>query len=157
MIFTWKESRTYSVDPQRIGDELEKIRAASNGALVPSAVVKCASNRKNVLHPLFEWDDRQAATAFRKHQARMIIRGLVIHMDSEEDLPPTGYVNVVIETDEGSEQYYTTAIDAVNNDVTRIYILAQALRSANYFRTKYRHLEELSAIINQMDIILDEV
>ncbi len=147
MIFTWKESRTYPADAQAVGGELEKLRAAAGGILLPSAVVDCASSKKSALHPLFEWNDKTAGIKFRKHQARLILRAIVIHMDEDEGLPPTGYVNVKIETEEGSEQYYMTAIDAVSNEVTRAYVLAQALRAADRFREKYRHLEELAEIM----------
>ncbi len=157
MKFTWKESRTYPADAQAVGGELEKLRIASGGVLIPSAVVGRASNRKNVLHPLFEWDDKIAGVKFRKHQARLIIRALVIHVSEDEGLPPTGYVNVRIETEDGGiEQYYMTAVDAVTGKATREYILGQALRMADLFREKYRHLKELSEIIDAIENTLKD-
>lgn len=157
MKFTWKESRTYPADAQAVGGELEKLRIASGGALLPSAVVARATNRKNVLHPLFEWDDKIAGIKFRKHQARLIIRAIVIHVSGDEGLPPTGYVNVKIETEDGGiEQYYMTAIDAVTGEATRAYVLAQALRAAERFREKYQHLKELAEIIDAIENALGD-
>lgn len=53
----------------------------ANGGLDPRAVVDDARRPESPLHPLFDWDDSEAAEKWRLHQARHHIRQvrLVIH------------------------------------------------------------------------------
>lgn len=54
-----------------------------NGGITPDLVIKAASDPKNVLHHLFEWDDTKAGNAFRVDQARQIITSVKINIVTE--------------------------------------------------------------------------
>jgi hypothetical protein len=80
-----KAKRTYKwVDgfPARLpasvaGQELARLRAATPGGITPQAVVDSARPDDAPLHPAFEWDDYSAAEAYRRQQAKGIIRAIV--------------------------------------------------------------------------------
>src|ERR1700680_1931431 len=79
--------------PQKIGEALAQIAAASNGHLTPKAVVSEARNNRSVLHRHFEWDDAVAAEAFRLDQARTLIRSIRV-VDNENDETPPAWVSI---------------------------------------------------------------
>jgi hypothetical protein len=75
-------------DPQKIGEELEKIAGNNQGMLKADAVVDAAKSRKSALHHHFEWDDAKAANAHRLMQARHLVRSISIEdVDTEEETP----------------------------------------------------------------------
>lgn len=61
--------------------ELEK-----EGRLDPQDVVDDARDESSPLHPFFEWDDNQAAAAYRLGQARQLIRRVKIEV-TVRDVP----------------------------------------------------------------------
>lgn len=79
-----------------------------DGKLTPKGVVAAARDPAHPLHSYFEWDDAQAAAAYREDQARQLIRSVNIQITVEErvitsvgyvhdpDLPAgeAGYVNI---------------------------------------------------------------
>jgi hypothetical protein len=68
---------------QAIARELDNIRSANpDGVLRPEDVVEFARNPKSELHRHFEWNDTEAAAAYRLVQARQIIRVRVTLLDT---------------------------------------------------------------------------
>jgi hypothetical protein len=59
-------------DPIR--DALLAIRAANDGILTPAMIVEAARDPDHVLHSHFQWDDEKAAEAWRRTQARRLVR-----------------------------------------------------------------------------------
>jgi hypothetical protein len=67
----------------KIARELESIRSADpDGVLRPEDVVEFARDPKSELHRQFEWNDSEAAAAYRLTQARQIIRVRVTMLDT---------------------------------------------------------------------------
>jgi hypothetical protein len=71
--------------------ELERIREADGGLLFPESVVKKAADPSNALHEEFEWRDDVAAHQHRLHQARVLIRSVVIERIEEEKVISSVY------------------------------------------------------------------
>lgn len=65
------------------------------GALTPPAVVEAARPKDATLHPVFEWDNKKAAEAYRINQARNLIRAveIVTTTDGKESAAPV-YVHI---------------------------------------------------------------
>lgn len=61
-----------------VANELDAIRAKAGGELTPSLVVAAARNPKHPLHNRFEWDDTEAAEAWRRQQARVLIASVQV-------------------------------------------------------------------------------
>lgn len=53
---------------------LEKLANQNGGILMVDDVIEAAKDKSCVLHHHFEWDDTEAAKAYRKEQARSLIR-----------------------------------------------------------------------------------
>jgi hypothetical protein len=50
----------------------------THGEVSPETIVDTAKDRKSPLHQVFEWDDNVAAQEHRLHQARQLIRTIVV-------------------------------------------------------------------------------
>jgi hypothetical protein len=91
----------------KVARELDNIRSANpDGVLRPEDVVEFARDPKSELHRHFEWNDSEAAAAYRLTQARQLIRVQVTMIDTgegEETIrayvslspPPSGYSETV--------------------------------------------------------------
>ena len=53
---------------------LERLANQKGGILMVDDVIEAAKDKSCVLHHHFEWDDTEAAKAYRKEQARSLIR-----------------------------------------------------------------------------------
>lgn len=108
--YVFRESGSAPVPAQTVGEELERIRLASDGKLTPPAIVEAAKPAKAPLHPCFEWDNSKAGKEWRMHQARNLVR--VVHAVNEEtkEVAPA-FVHVRIE----QEPYYQSTEVAVQN------------------------------------------
>lgn len=56
--------------------------------LTPQLVLKEATNPEHPLHRRFTWDDGEAATRWRLHQAKALIRSVNVVLDRGENVPP---------------------------------------------------------------------
>lgn len=56
--------------------------------LTPQLVLKEATNPEHPLHRRFTWDDGEAATRWRLHQAQALIRSVNVVLDRGENVPP---------------------------------------------------------------------
>ena len=65
------------VKAQTVGEQLEAIQQ-KNGQITAHLVVDQARPISSPLHPIFQWDDEQAAEQYRLHQARNLIRSIEV-------------------------------------------------------------------------------
>jgi hypothetical protein len=128
--------------PQKIGEALATIAAASNGHLTPKAVVSEARNNRSVLHKHFEWDDAIAAEAFRLDQARTLIRSIRV-VDDERDEDPPAYISIA---DKGGVSYRSLQ-DVLDSADLQAQALKQAERDLDGFQKRYRQFEDLCDVI----------
>lgn len=66
------------MNSDEIAQQLESIRAKAGGELTPGLVVDAARNPTHPLHNRFEWDDSEAAEAWRRQQARVLIASVQV-------------------------------------------------------------------------------
>jgi hypothetical protein len=76
--YEWKNGWLMpGIDPQKVGEELDRIEAKTDGVLETEAVLEYAESRaRSALHKCFEWDDDKAAFLYRKKQASDLIGNL---------------------------------------------------------------------------------
>tara|TARA_R100001082_G_C4245518_1_gene109240 strand:+ start:61 stop:555 length:495 start_codon:yes stop_codon:yes gene_type:complete len=65
------------VKAQTVGEQLETIQQ-ENGKVTAHLVLDHARPISSPLHPIFQWDDEQAAEQYRLHQARNLIRSIEV-------------------------------------------------------------------------------
>ena len=143
MIYQWREGARFSVDAQKAGNELERIRTKHNGRLEPDWVVHAAKSDKNPLHGLFEWNDTVAAQNYRVSQARHVIRSIeVVIEEAERPKPVRAFVSVVRDRD----QSYTSVSHAMSDPELRKQVLRTALKELEAWRHRYAELVELATV-----------
>lgn len=150
MIYRWKDGARLpsSVEAQKAGEELERIRTKHNGRLEPEWVVHNAKSPHNPLHDLFEWDDNVAAQNYRVDQARAVIRSLeVVIEQAPEAKPIRAFVSVVQERDRS----YTSVQHAMSDSDLRKQVLMQALTELEAWRKRYAELVELATVFAAID------
>lgn len=151
MVYKWSINLYASVDANAAGAELERIEKA-NGEITNQAVVDAARKTGNVLHGLFEWDDKVAGEKWRLNQARCIIAALVVVPEQEKDYDKRAFVNVVSnpENPQHAPRYinYETAMsDAEMREILLDNAKAELIR----FKSKYKKLTELAKVFAAID------
>lgn len=137
-----------------IKQELEALAEANNGLLKPEAVVEFAKDPNTALHSRFEWDDTEAAKAYRLYQARQIIRVSVSVLPNENE---TEYrVFVSLKNDRSNGGGYRPMVEVMTNDEMRRQLLSQAHNDFKMWQKKYNQLKELAPVFAQMDLIMEQ-
>ncbi len=112
MIYKFKSGHRFrkECDPQQIGENLEAIRVTHGGQLQVADVLTEAVNPASPLHPVFTWDNVEAAGHWREQEARQLIRTVVVAR-TEDAEPEPAFWNVKLKTAEGdTEQYYQSVL-----------------------------------------------
>ena len=128
--------------------ELEQIRKANNGLLLPEQVVEFAKDPSTALHNRFEWDDDEAAHRYRLIQAQEIIRVAVIVLPNTNK-PVRAYVS--LQRDRTSGRGYRATANVLSSKAMRAEMVQEALEDMVAFQSKYRMLKELSKVFEAMD------
>ena len=150
MVYKWKSGSRIKADPEAAGKQFEAL--AAEDRLTAKNVVD--ENRPDgaALHSEFEWDDKVAAESYREVQASKLIRSIcVVESDSSQSQEPVrAYVTV--------EPHRYEPIQAVIEvEDKRGVLLKQALRDMQAFERKYRQLQEMAAVIKQMESTRQEL
>lgn len=160
------------VDAQTVGETLESI-TEKHGALTPKTVVDEARPTDAPLHPIFEWDDGIAGEAYRREQARHLIKAIAIRIEKPEGATELvrQYVSVrppEPTAEDVSQKTYTALLsvapqsdgytfvplkDALADPVLRVQVLADAIRELEAWQRKYAQYEELASIFAAADAV----
>jgi hypothetical protein len=138
------------VSAQVIGEYLEGLRCRAGGELTPAFIVEDAHRPRSSLHSLFEWDDGEAAAEYRLHQARAVIRSVVVvyrQPAADELKQVVAFVN--LKQDE--RQFYTSAAAAMTDRDQRAIVLQQAWRDLQGFKRRYADLAEFAQLFATID------
>lgn len=148
MNYKFAKGFNYKVDANVAGAVCEKLE--QDGGLTPQALVDVSRPDNAPLHGEFEWDDSVAGENWRKHQARGIIKALVI-VAPETNKEVRKFYNIKID-----DRKYES-IEVVMKEVSkRDQLLRNAMRELSSFRNKYAALAELAKVFDAIDG-LDEV
>lgn len=152
MRYVWNKAR--AVEAQVVGETVERIAEQSGGVCSAQALVCEARDPSSPLHRLFEWDDKHAATLYRREQARHVVRELRIVTDDQPGEPIQAFVHVVrVDGDQVVEGYRLTRL-MVKSDDEYARVLEEALTGLRAWRRRYGHLSELAHIWDTLDGLL---
>ena len=140
------------VAAQLVGERLECLRAKSRGELTPERVIIDARNPTSPLHPLFEWDESEAAHQYRLVQARALIRAVIVRYRPAPGEAPRKVV-AFVNVKDGDRQYYTATAVALANPRQRAIVLRQALEDFRALRRRYADLAEFASLFAALDEI----
>ena len=115
--------RISGVNPQEVGEELERLRI-EKGGLRPPEIVDAARPKDSPLHPAFTWSDKQAAGKWRLYEARHLTRSVRV-IEDEQSEPRTMYVHVR----SGDQEEAAGTYQDVATVVSEPDMFADALRS----------------------------
>lgn len=77
MAYAWREGRSFPVPAATVGETVATI-IAKRGLCRAADLLDAAKSPKSALHPLFEWDDQQAARRYRLQTARTVLTSIEI-------------------------------------------------------------------------------
>lgn len=134
---------------KHVGQHLELLRKQCKGELTPKDVVDDARHDNSPLHSYFEWNDGEAAEAYRLQQARGLIRAVVAIYTSEDK--PAVRQRAYVHVPESGAQHYREASHAMSQTKTRQMVLQQAWRELQAWKKRYKDLKEFSDLIDVID------
>ena len=116
------------------------------GELTAEAVVEEASSVDSVLHPLFEWDDDEAARRYRLDQARGLIRRVKITRVIDNE-PVRLRAFLPTRDKAGRTGVYAQTEDVLADPVAGMLVLNEFLRSWRQLKRRYQHLAAFREIV----------
>ncbi len=149
--YKWKSRVCVSgVKAQAAGEQLEKIRTANHGFLLPRHVVSDAKEKESPLHNCFEWDNSTAAAAYREDQARYILRSVVVVMNEGDPNEKIVRAFVSIKHDDDVVEY-TSLAHAMSSKELREQVVARAWAELKSWRIRYKEYDELAKVFAVVD------
>lgn len=156
----WKERfPNAGVKVETAHEEIMRIKDKNGGFVSPDDIVKEASEKSNPLHPLFTWDDTEAARKYRLNEAGALLRSIEI---TYVELPkqPRRAFEVTYKKPPGSvekQTLYATAEEAAADPETHAKLIAEAVRTLMDWRARFRYLQELSQLMEQIDRTVESI
>lgn len=130
------------VDPQQVGEELERIRSTS-GELTPAHVVEAARSEDSPLHSAFEWDDTQAAQNYRLAQARRVLGSVRVVNGPTQTIVPAF---VSVRKPEKGRTWIPT-VDAMSDEQLRARVLDDIRQFIESLERRYAHFAEVASVL----------
>jgi len=129
------------------GRELERIKKGDGWTT--ASIVSEARPKTSPIHHMFEWNDKVAGNKYRESQARVYVQHLTVEIISNtgaREMP----VAVSFRTGAKNEGYTATET-VMSNTELRERLIAQALDEVEVWRRRYRYLNELAAVFEEVD------
>lgn len=141
-----------TVDPATAHDELERIRKCNGDTLRAADVVDESRPAVAPLHPVFTWDDEQAAELWRQDEARRLIRNVcvVIQGEGETQKARPVYIHTTPEAGRDTAGYRTISAVMADDNSRRAAIL-DALAQLRGWQKRYGWLKELASVSAAID------
>lgn len=133
-------------------EELELISKKNKGLLRPEDVVEYAKDKNTDLHNRFEWNDDEASVKWRLHQARNLIRMVVI-VEEKTGIGTRMYVSLNNDRDAVTGGY-RNVVSVLSHKELRKQMIEEAKQEMNVFRNKYSSLSELKKVFDAIDEVV---
>lgn len=129
-------------NPEKVAQELSD--ASTADVLTAEKLVKYAQNPNTHVHGFFEWNDTIAGHQYRLHQARNLMRSIVVEREETSAQPIRAYTLVTVDPVEKQTGYMPTQLVVQKPD-----LLADATRrlkaEVSAAIRSVKELEELAA------------
>jgi hypothetical protein len=118
-------------------EELEALRLEMGGSVTPAQLLEHARNPNCALHRYFQWDDSEAAEAYRLLQARSVIRAVVKFIPNASGNPVSVRAYVSLPSDRDARTGYRAVAEVMDDEA----MAAEALEafSADLVRLQARY------------------
>lgn len=139
------------INPDEAIAELERIEA-NYGTLTPENILDASVSEEALFHPLFTWDNNQAAHKCRLQEARIILNNIEIKVISdggEKRIP----VFEVIKNEEGRQYKHVESFS--KEDIQQVK--SESVKALNYWKNKLSIYKEFDQIILKIDEVISEL
>ncbi|MCP4709867.1 MAG: hypothetical protein GY869_14690 [Planctomycetes bacterium] len=143
MKYEWKRGVAGGLSAETVGKYIDKLDE-KHGGVTPELLLNESRKKKSPLRDCFEWNDTTAAEKYRLHQARHILRAIVV--TSENDENATVKVRAFVPVVEDDNHHYTTINRAMSDKELRKQVLTQAVKDLSSWQQKYENLKEFSDV-----------
>ena len=129
---------------------LEKMARRNGGVLMIDDVLEEAKNEGSILHSHFEWDDTEAASKYRREQARVLIQRCRITVLANEPTHVRAFVSLPSDRETGGG--YRLVADVMTSDSMREEFIHDLQLTISRW-TKKLHLidSDLADLIVELD------
>lgn len=151
-ILTLKKSARIKTNSEAVISVCEELAAQDN--LNAKSLVEVSRPDEAPLHREFEWNDSIAGEKYREHQARRLIRYVVIETpEVPKATPVRAYVNITAE----KTGAYRPVDVVLSQPDSRAMLMRQARGDMEAFRAKYMSLMgELQEVFTAINMALRE-
>lgn len=153
--YSWKPAaaRFQDVDPQAVYEALEELRIECGGLLGPSDVVEAAKTQDHPLHPVFPWDDAEAARIGRESIAREVLRSIRVKIitPAKKEIDTRAFVSTP--DPKAGGRTYNAVSHALESPEGRAVVLRQAWLQLRAWRDRYAELTELAEVFDAIDSV----
>jgi hypothetical protein len=120
-----------------------------NGKLTPELVVDAARPQRSALHDYFEWDDAIAGEAFRREQARHLIKSVrVSYTTPSGEVHDVRAFHALRDEDEPGKHYeFFSAEDVASDPLRRGLLLRDMERDWFALRRRWESFSEFWSLI----------
>lgn len=145
--YGWQQGSRYGVDPNVVGETVNRLSESLGGVCPPGALVDEARPVDSELHGEFDWDNDEAAEKWRLVQARQLIRSLVIVSAGpvEERAPAFVHVRRLSETEAVQEGYRPLRL-VVRSGTESQFVMDEALTMLDGLARRFAHVPELQPV-----------
>lgn len=151
----FKQGARQPVKAETAFNELERIRGAHDGALLPATIVEESRPEDAPLHKVFEWDDDIAAQKYREDQARTLVRSIEVVRKEAPSIQSRAYEISAVRLGSGEEgdtaRVYRAVEDILADPLAKEQLMADAMRDAKAFQKRYGALHELEEVFDAIN------
>lgn len=139
--YQWKSGSQIKTDANIAGAVCEQLEQTVG--LTAETLLDASRPESAPLHREFEWNDEAAAEAYRRDQARYIIRSLCVKAESETNAEP---VRAFFKLESASS--YESVRIIISEVEKHTALLDLAMKELKAFERKYAQLAELRPVID---------
>jgi hypothetical protein len=155
-VFTAGARVPAGADPNVVGAELDRLRAAAGG-LTAQAVLAAASDNGSPLHDFFTWDDTEAARKQRLAEAGKLIRSVSVTFITTEQKTETIRAYQTVSKGGNTPGVYQPITEMVRTPVVREILVRNMIRDLHNLKHRYQTLSEYIRISSAIDRMIDEL
>lgn len=143
MIYQWKSGARIKGDAQIAGEMCNRLE--SEGRLNAQTLVDVNRPEDAPLHNSFEWNDSIAGEEWRKHQARLIIRSLIVTPENKSVETRAFFKLSSVQSN------YDSIHTIIQNEDKNVQLLRDAENKLKAFQAKYREIKKLESVVQAID------
>lgn len=147
--YAWQKNVGRGLEAATVAATVQEIEER-DGVCKPQALVEEARPASSPLHPLFDWNDGEAAEQWRTHQARNVINNIrFVIRTSNKDRPQKVVTFVSVQS--GEERGYMNTLRVVSDETLNQRMLDDALTQLEAWQNRWGHLSSMQPVVDAIN------